>query len=215
MTTNKNYREFLDSGQIKTLSKDDLTALLNNIDGIRGNHVEEARALIILLYYSGARPSEALNMYQGDIYKDGNYCVCSIPTLKRGVRRNIYLNFKKKHIQELYNFCWNQFPKIRLFRNYYSDYKRTRVRIVKGVEKVFEYHEHSDKLRWHFYRWAKETLSGINPYYLRHNRMTKLAENDVSVYNLKYFKGSKSIKSVEPYLHVSSAIAKKVAKHND
>lgn len=213
MTKNKNYREFLETGQMKTLSKEDLAKLLESVDGIRHNHVTEGRALVILMYYSGARPGEVLNMHQGDVYKDGNYCICSIPTLKRGLRRNIYLSFSKKYVTEMFDYCYNQFPKIRLFRNYYSCYKRERI-TKKGIKK--EYLEYSDKLRWHFTRWAKDVIEhGINPYYLRHNRLTKLAMGGVNVYDMKYFKGAKSIKSVEPYLHVSKEMARKVARHND
>jgi len=50
-------------------------------------------------------------------------------------------------------------------------------------------------------RAGKVIGTEICPYNFRHSRLTQLAEQGAGIETLMYFKGSRDIKSIEPYLH--------------
>jgi integrase len=50
-------------------------------------------------------------------------------------------------------------------------------------------------------RVGKKLGMKICPYNFRHSRLTQLSEQGAGIETLMYFKGSKDIKSIQPYLH--------------
>jgi len=69
------------------------------------------------------------------------------------------------------------------------------------------------KVRYYFYKWFSVLEIGtIPPYYLRHNRFSKLAMAGASDRELRQLKGSKTFKSIEPYIHLSTEKARKLAR---
>ena len=217
MIKNKKYKEFLDNGFIEIINLHGLKRLLKGVDGIRGRHIPEARALVIGMYYTGMRPEEMFNMYQGMVYPDPKgitYCIVDAPAAKNGLRRLIPLHLDKPFVKEFMDYCWNQYPKILLFRNFKGKYVR---HYEKKDGTVVQYVETSYKFRWHFYRWSKQLFpDGIPPYYLRHNRFSKLMmTGKVDSLQIKQLKGAKSMDSVTPYLHLDMKMAKRTALHND
>lgn len=198
---NKNYRKFLDSGEITILDKD---ALKRGMCNIRKNQ-EEGRACCIALYYSGGRPTEVLNIKAQDIFRKGSYIGIRIIGVKRGLPRTLYLNIKDDLVKELWKFSRQAFPTQYLFNHFRGNYKRLR----KG--KV--YIEIADKLRYHIYKWFSDILpDGISPYYLRHNRFSSLAESGATLEEMRQWKGSKGYSSIMPYIHMSADLAKKVSR---
>ena len=75
--------------------------------------------------------------------------------------------------------------------------------------------ECTNKLRWYFKKWFAFVPGGITPYFLRHNRFSKLSEKGASLEEIRQIKGSKSFNSVFPYLHLSAKTAKSIAKKID
>ena len=73
--TNKNYRGFIDTGLINIISVDMITQAMDNI---KGNNMAMGRALLITLYYTGARPAEVLELKTGDLIQEGNYLVIKL-----------------------------------------------------------------------------------------------------------------------------------------
>ena len=96
--TNKNYRRFLDKGEIEPLSEDDIVLVLDNI---RKGYIKEARALVICMYYTGARPNEVLRIKARDVKREKNYITVRVKGSKKGMPRIIHLPFKLKLVRLL------------------------------------------------------------------------------------------------------------------
>lgn len=207
--TNKHYRKFLDTGEIDLVSEEKFIQALNNITKVRGHTVAEARALLITIYYTGCRPVEALNITAKDINKSGHYITIIIKGFKRGLPRTVYLSNKNKYVREIFKLSLNLFPDIFLFYHFRSNTNRIR-QTQKGA---VHYVEVSNKLKYHFKKWFTGVMSdSITPYYLRHNRFSKLAAAGATLEQLRLLKGSRTFESITPYIHLSSAEAKKLAR---
>lgn len=208
MITNKNYRNFLDNGLIEIINLDQLKQALNNVRGIHGRYVQEARALLILLYYTGCRPVEALNIKAADIEKEKSYIVVKIPAAKRGLPRKVFLPYRFALIKELYKYSRAVFPDFLLFMHYRSNYER---KTKKGKTRA----DITTRIRYYVNKWFDGVVDNdtIPPYFLRHSRFSQLSEAGLAPQELKYLKGSKTFASVNPYLHLSRRKAVQIAKH--
>ncbi len=201
--TNKNYRQFLDEGIITILTERNIRAALNNITG---RYTREGRALLVTLYYTGARPNEVLNLRGKDISKQDSYIVIKMPGSKGGLPRPIYLPYKKELARIIYDYSMGVFPDMFLFYNYRSDCKR----LIKGRE----YTEVTHKLRYYFVKWFDGVIEGsITPYFLRHSKFSTLAEKGVAMGDIKNLKGARTMASVQAYTHMSTKSAKALAKY--
>jgi len=211
MTKNVNYRKFLDHGEIKLVTTDHIKLALNNINGIRGQHIKEGRALLIALYYTGARPNEILRLVSNDISRDQGYIVIKVPSSKKGKTRPIYIKKNRAFIKELYDYSNGLFPNMKMFYHYITKHQKS---YINRKGEVRHYEEISAKLRHHVKKWF-DGVFDINPYYLRHSRFSQLTERGVSASEIMILKGGRSMECVTPYLHLSSTTGKKIAKHNE
>jgi len=212
---NKYYREFLDSGLITELNEEIIQEALKNVQGFRGKFKDEGRALLILLYYTGCRPIEALRVKAKDIERDGHYVKVRLKGAKGGLPRTLYLKRSKPMVKELLDFAERNYDEMVIFWHYIGTYKR-KVKTKKGDIK--ERIDKTDKLRYHFRVWFKDVLEkddAIPPYFLRHNRFSKLAEKGVRMEDIRLVKGSKTFDSVTPYLHMSKERARKISSKLD
>lgn len=201
--TNKRYRQFLDDGIIDLLTENNIRAASHNI---KGKYSREGKALLITMYYTGARPNEVLNLRGRDIFKEDSYIVIKMSGSKGGKPRPIYIPYRKELARIVYNYSMGVFPDMFLFLNYRSNHKKH----IKGKE----YTELSHNIRYHFSRWFKGVIDGgVTPYFLRHNKFSKLAQSGVSMEDIKNLKGAKRIASVDPYCHMSTKSAKSLAKY--
>lgn len=206
---NPNYRQFLDQNMMITLDEADLLKIVNNI---RHKYTDEARALIAVLYYTGCRPVEALNIKAKDIIKEKRYVVINVPSAKRGLPRPVSLLSKYPLVKEIYKFSSSLFPEQYVFWHFKSNYKQN----VKCKYDIREYAHTSVKLAYHFKKWSKALDIGVIPlYYLRHNRFTKLAQKGATDRELRQLKGSKTNDSIVPYLHHSKESSRKLARYTD
>jgi integrase/recombinase XerD len=203
---NKEYREFLDKGSIEILQEEDITNALNNI---MGKNKIEARALLILLYYTGARPSEVLDLKSKDLIVENNYLVIQMPGKKRGLSRPIRLRRKLKLVKEVWSYASSVYPTLLLFPNFRSNNKK---QVINKKGEIKTYEETSNKLRYHFKKWFKKDMT---PYFLRHSRFSSLMMKGADREELRIMKGSKTYESVTPYVHLSSKTSKKLAGRID
>jgi len=207
--TNKHYRKFLDEGIIEFFDETDLIDVLNNI---KGKHSIEGRALVIALYYTGARPVELLNIKAKDVTKDGRYVLIKVPGAKNGLPRTINLPYYKKPlVRELKDFAFSTMPERFLFWNYRGNSK-VKVMTKRGLK---EYPFITYKVRDYFKKWFANSKLDVPPYYLRHNRFSKLISKGATVEDIKFLKGAKRYDSVQPYVHMSSEKARKLAGKMD
>lgn len=212
---NKNYKSFIEGGFIELITPTHLKQALENV---KGNHVKEGRALLILLYLTGARPAEILNVRSKDIKKEGRHVKIFMQTLKRGLARTVFIPVKNEFIKEVVDFAESYPNDMLIFFNYRSI--RARKVLVKSKKhpegRIIIYNTITDKLNYHVKKWFTGVIEGsIPPYYLRHNRFSQLAMKDVRLDDLKYLKGSKTVASLEPYTHLSSRAAKRVGNKID
>lgn len=201
--SNEKYRKFLDKGIIEPITKEQFKDLLKKVKSKK--YLIEARSLIIALYYTGARPAEIFKLRGRDFKKESTYIRVFMPAAKNGLPRPIFLRHTNPDIKELWNFRNKCHPDILLFRHFKSQYKRT-AESKKGT-KVYD--ESSAKLRYHFKKWFGEE---ITPYYFRHSRFSDLIQKGASSEDIMQIKGSKTLQSVRPYMHLSSKTGKKLAR---
>lgn len=200
--TNINYRNMIEKGIIKILMIEDIKKALDNITG---KHRLMGRAFIILYYYTGARPIELFKLKGRDIKREGNKLLINIPGAKKGLPRTITLFYNRPLIAEFYNYVLGCMPEMFLFYGF----KGERKTIIKGKE----YIDSTYKLRYYFNKWFENVIEGgIPPYYLRHNRFSKSIMEGATPEQIKYLKGAKTMKSVEPYIHLSIQESKKLSK---
>ncbi len=208
--TNKNYRKFLDEGIIDLIGPRQIKQALNNV---KCKYATEGKALLLTLYFTGGRPIEVLNLKAENITREKNHIIIKMPPSKGGLPRPIYLESKNELVLELYNYASGLFPGMFLFHHYKGSYIR-KWRTKDGEE--MEREEVSDKLRYYVYRWFDGVVSdSIPPYFLRHNRFSKLAERGVDLKEIQMLKGSRSIEGVRPYIHLSTKTAKNLARKID
>lgn len=207
---NENYKKFLNEGVITTLSEQDINKAMDNVTG---RYAREGKALIATLYYTGGRPIEVLDIIGTDIKKEGQYIVIKLRGAKGGLPRPIYLSVRKPFVNDIYDFSRSLFLERYIFYHFRGCRKHN-ITNKKGDTK--EYIEITDKLVFHFKKWFDNVIEGgISPYYLRHNRFSKLAERGATTEQIRLIKGAKTLASVTPYVHLSTSGAKKISKINE
>lgn len=205
---NEHYKQFMRGGLYTRITDFMYRKALKNV---KGRYEIAGRGLLTVLYYTGCRPVEALDIITDNftLQTKGSIGIM-VPGSKRGRPRTIILNLSEPAVKELWQYVRKLPPKYRLFHMYRGEYVR---KYVNKHGKEITYIQTTDKFRYHFYKWFDGVIDGsIPPYYLRHNRMSKLAEAGLSMPQLQVFKGSKTYESITPYLHHSTAEAKKIVR---
>lgn len=211
------YKKFLAGDFFEKIGNDVIEKALLNINTLNLKNREESRALLIALYYTGARPSEVLNLKGEDVVKEGNDLFVYIRTLKGGNNRKIAISLRRQFIKEFYTYVCRIYPAFFLFEHYRSGYIRTyqtgKIDSLTNPIKEVKTNEVSNKLRYYFNLWFKGVLDDhIPPYYLRHNRFTRMVEKGATIQDIVAAKGSKTEASVFPYMHTSKDRAKKISR---
>lgn len=204
---NKHYNLFLEKGLIEPLEEKELLLILDNI---KHKSRLEARALVIMLYYTGARPCEVLEIKAKDIDKKKAYVTVFIKGDKKGsLPRTIHLPYRRPLVKELYKFASALFYDRYLFYNFKSRILRQHKDKSGNIR---EYIQTSDKVYYWVKKWSAVLSRGeIVPYFLRHNRFSKLMLKGATDAEVRIIKGARSLSSVLPYTHLSTAKAKRLA----
>lgn len=200
---NERYRAFLDRGEIQTLTEQEIQGVLSNISG---EWRRAARCLVCTLYYTGCRPSEALELTAKDHEVQGVYLVIRIPGKKKGLTRPVYLNLSLPLVGEIKDYALVHHPDYYIYHAFKGAYVRYWTN-KKGERKTRV--ETSDKFRYHFRKWSDGVLT---PYFMRHSRFSKLAEAGATPEEIRQIKGARTLSSVTPYLHLTSTTGKKMAR---
>lgn len=145
---------------------------------------EFEKICLILLYYTGARPSELVNLKWKNIELDKNKVKITLPTTKKGIGRTIFLPL-------------NDYTKILIEERQFKNGEWYILPYQKGY-----------RIRDLIYRLSNNELTA---YFFRHNRLSQLALAGVDIHTLKYFKGAKSLSSVEDYIHLGGLQVRRIA----
>ena len=92
---NERYKEFIDKGDIKVFSMEELDKGIKKAGASK--YGKMARAFLIALYYTGARPIEILQLKPSNFTKDKTYMVIKIPTAKKGRTRLVSIPMARKY----------------------------------------------------------------------------------------------------------------------
>lgn len=202
---NEHYKKFLEQGVMDFIEPEHIDMALKSITG---KNRRQGRALLIALYYTGARPSEVLKLRAKDVTRERGYLIIRITPSKNSLPRPIHLLRKYSHVSELEKYAYSVFPDMLLFPNFIGNSVREYKK--KNGETIY-YTETSQKVKYWVYKWfAGVFTESLTPYVLRHNRFSKLSDVGLTLDDIRHIKGAKSMDSITPYLHMSTAKAKKI-----
>jgi|TARA_Y100000310_G_scaffold345632_1_gene467513 integrase len=199
------YREFLDTGLINVVTKQEFELALSKIEN---KHTKESRMLCTLLYYSGRRPSEILELQGKDLSKEGNKLRIIFKTKKKGTPSILFFPLSNPYFKELLEYWQHIFESQWLFFNFRS-IRQNKVKYAKKdgetITKVYE------RTTLKVYYWVKKWFD-FTPYVLRHSRFSVASMKGFNIKEIMYLKGSKDERSVFNYLHLSPQKAKRLSK---
>lgn len=166
------------------------------------------RFFLAMLYVTGARPSEVMGdpgrklkgMTWGDIRVNTEknaitFCV-PVSKLKKNIfavdKRELVLSFDPDNPDLPVKIIFN------MIDVHLSNLKRWRTDYNEDAQ-LFSM---SRKTGYNIVKRAGDHIGiRICPYNFRHSRLTQLSEQGAGLETIMYFKGSKDIKSISPYLH--------------
>lgn len=187
---------------------------------------QQARALIILGFWTGLRPTEILGLGAANFNKNKNLLEIKVQAAKHGKSGTISIPFNK-YLLEVYNF----------FKSYPNEYGpvltkfiskkpnkvswTTRTRVIKVnpdgskepienalVRKSRTYPRNSEKIKYFAQKWL-----GFPFYYFRHNRLAQMHQLGANLDQITESKLGKSSSSTVRYVRFGSVEAKKRAKY--
>ena len=186
---------------------------------VQHKQLTQARTLVIILWMTGARPIEVLNLVAGDFEPDGAFMKIKLRTAKRGIGRIIELPYKDPLVNEVWKYVKDKLPTFYIFWAFRSKSNKTFTKVMvkkKGsdgtiqmIEKRYNkpYHDVSNRLHHWFKKWFQ-----LPPYYFRHNRFTIMADYEDNIERIRQTKGAKGYDSVLRYMHTSAKAARRSGK---
>lgn len=208
--TNESYRKFREKGLIDIMHPPEFHKNLDKMRVANNNAASmELYHYMILLYWSGRRPTEILKLKPKDITLQGRFVSIMFETLKKGRATTFYFSTTKvPDILKVYKWVKMRPPDSLLFpilTGHAKPLVKWKSKTGKPHEKV--YTDTSYKLRYYTKKYFK-----VPPYFFRHNRFSDMMLKGAAPQDIKHAKGSKDLRSVEPYLHLSTRAAKQTAK---
>ncbi|MEM2868531.1 MAG: site-specific integrase [Candidatus Bathyarchaeia archaeon] len=152
---------------------------------------EWLKALTILLYYSGMRISEALNLKREDITLTPDEIIIKVETLKR--RRSIGPYMPERIIPLPRNL-----PFINILARYLEN---------ASNGKLWNY---SRKTVWLYMKRIKKDIS---PHLFRHDRLYMLSMNpEITPFDLRDWAGWSDLRPAENYIQISGQRTRRISK---
>jgi len=150
------------------------------------------KALISILWLTGARIQEVLNLTKEDILIDEDYLKIRLQTLKKRRKENE-----------------NKF--MITYRNLEFERDSNNIVMKECINNIIEYYNSiaEGKLFKISQRWAREIINRVTTetiqkrlaaHHFRHSRFTYLAEKNIPINILLHLKGSSDLRSIVPYL---------------
>lgn len=221
---NQYYKEFLDGFLLNEISRQDIIKV---VDSIVHQHTEQARALVIIAWTTGARPNEYLRLTPEYFSRSADFLEIKMPSSKGSSARIIslpryYKDSKEDDplTKEVFEYQRTLFPKQWLFWFFRSDAirygvtKKYKNKDGKTVEKHYDkiYNQLSKKLPYYFSKWFDCLFpDGVPPYYLRHNRATKVYEAVGSGGTMETF-GWRKEETMKKYMHKTKKMREEIGK---
>lgn len=194
----------MDTGLIDLYTEEEFKEKLEQIKP-RKEH-EAWRNFCILLYYSGRRPIEILELTRKQVDKKGRFITILFRTFKGGRGSLTYYRVKKLPLMlEFWEWFKNFFPPERPFMVLgVTRRAKIRYKTKKGEEK--EYPRTTANITHYFTQWFQ-----VPPYFFRHNRTSAILEKGGTLQQAAHQRGT-TVQSTERYAHLSERKAKEVSK---
>jgi len=228
--TNEHYLQFIKQNEIELIETDQLKDWLDSLGELkhpRKGSIEQSKALLTAIYFTGARPSEIVDVCAKDInqkkYSRQWVYEIKLSTLKGGISRSIPIP-KTPLTTKLYEYAKKQYPEAYIFHSFRSlcknkvHWTQNKDMIVKengnithetfSETKSKEYIRKGKKVNDYISQWT-----GYPAYFFRHHRFSYMSDKGASDNDIQFYKGAKSPASVEPYKHMSTKRKEKLAKY--
>jgi len=203
---NVNYRRFLDTGIIDLIGRDRLIQILDNV---QHRSQLQARALVICMYITGARPIEIMNIKSNDFYQQGQDLFINMPASKRGKPRILIYPMMDELVKELWDYVARFPPEAYPF----FMFKSQNIALNKTKRGFNRIVRRSTRLLYWVKKWsANLDIGSITPYYFRHNNFTILANEGANEKTLMYCKGARDSASISYYIHGTIEEARKAGQ---
>jgi len=202
---NKRYLKHFKKKQIELISPKEFYENWRKIKALP--HLQNLlKDFFLLLFWTGRRPVELLNL-RGENFtktqykeKDGmfkDYFVIDVETKKGGNDVEIQLVFEQlPEFDKLWNRIQGCPPEFRYFELLRTRGTDTLNWETKEGEPRNKTYEAPSKKIWY---WSNKYFD-VPPYFFRHNRFSTMVIGGATLQDLKFFKGAKTIASVEPYI---------------
>lgn len=150
------------------------------------------KALIVFLWLYGPRPSEVIEMLVEDIDVEPTKIVARIPTRKIRSKEHFEVEKRELIVRRPHPRDWLIETLVKYVDIVKKGDPKNRLWGLNHRQRVYD-----------IVARASERGLGrrLSPYNFRHSRLTKLARAGWGIEGLKYWKGARTIKSIEPYLH--------------
>jgi len=211
--TDARYKTFLTQGKsIEFIKLNEFELMLKNV---KHKHQQQARALFIMLYFTGRRPAEILELTPELITKQRTHINILFPTKKGGIVSNLMFPLTNPYFKEFWDYANSAgFPGFKIFWAFRGKkgggyYKKIVKWVIRnGEQRVKEYPGETKRLRYWVKKWC-----GITPYFFRHNRFSKMMLQGASFADVMHAKGAKGYGSIFPYIGYSKKMAKRLSKY--
>jgi len=230
--TNKYYKEFRETNLMQEeITTEQLQEWLDDIPNQnqpRNCSIAQARAIIILLFFTGRRPAELTDLkpkHLNKVTRGHRHYLLNIKTIKGGKQSLIHLpdnklikeafDFMKKFPEEMY--CFYAFRKPRINKVKITKLEKVIVQdlqpdgtvveneVFRVAQKIKPYERKGALLTYYCTLWT-----GRPPYYFRHYRISEIFARDGTKEEALEFKGGISESSLQAYVHQSPAKSRRM-----
>lgn len=206
---NERYRAFKENGTIEIISSEKFAEMLDKIDyKVNPTMTKQGRALAILAFYSGLRPTELVKIKPTDIEQTKNFLKLKFCANKKGRFSTVWLPLNYQ-LQEFWDYAKKGLPNFPVFYLFNNPSPNKVKYVLKRTKETKQktYSRLSYRVNYLF-----KTFFDLPPYFFRHNAFSALADLGATDRQLMQAKGAASYQSIQPYVHLSQEQGIKLAK---
>lgn len=216
--TNKRYKLHFKSGEFEVMPPKEFYAGLKEIEA-KPYLLSVLKYYFLLLYWTGRRPIEILELKRENFKKTSlldkekavwdEYLKIYCPAKKGSYPVIVYLAFDNvPFLEDLWDWLQGGPPDFLPFYLLHSKH----MQIIRWKTKAGIPRERENKNLSGRILYFSKKFFDVPPYFFRHNRFTDVGLKTGDFNTVKAFKGSKTLASVDPYIHRTAEQMRKIAK---
>jgi integrase len=184
------------------MSLEEFTQSLEQITYSSKIKTQQAKALSILLFYTGLRPVELIKLKAQNIAKEGLKLLIQVSASKGGKAGIIVLSLTQTPLlHQVLELAKKTPSEMQLFYHFATDKAENKVQWLKRDWKtgekqmIHKIYKRNQNLNYFCNKWF-----GIPPYFFRHNRFSQASMKGAGLKQLMEMKLAKKEDSILPYL---------------